>query len=179
MTSTATWERVDVRQSQSRDALAAVRMLRRLAREEGYSSVGPLARSFAIDPECHVWVLRQSGRCHGCAVFGDAGDRWTLNYAYVTRSKRRKGHLASVWAEWNARYGEFSVLKPSPAMQSFLAKHGASERVCERGAGRVIWQTIARRSQKCGECREYILPYDRIGHVNDRWSHVDCAWGAA
>ncbi|MNJ44748.1 hypothetical protein D3C77_398130 [compost metagenome] len=53
------------------------------------------------------------------------GPRWSLQWIWLAPKYRRSGFLESRWPSFLEAYGDFEIETPlSPAMQSFVRKHG-------------------------------------------------------
>ena len=77
----------------------------------------------------------------GVVVF-DTQEYFTLSWAWLHPSVRRKGTLSLLWPEFESSHCNFKVLAPiSPGMQRFLAKHPGHELTEKTGAA----QNIRRR----------------------------------
>jgi hypothetical protein len=75
--------------------------------------------------EAWIWGVRAPRGSHwGFAAFSMDYTPPALARVWLMPVMRRRGHLRAAWPAWRERYGAFTVINPSEAMQAFLALVG-------------------------------------------------------
>jgi hypothetical protein len=91
-----------------------------------------------------MWV--SSNIFPGYATFtGSSSMGWALVRVWLRPTSRRCGLLSAVWPQWQDRYRDFEVVRPSDAMRAFLARVGYEPGPSLAGERPLSWLPLASR----------------------------------